>query len=101
MTNPFDNFTNDHLADEIGAQSVLVKKESERLEALKDEAKRRGIESATGERYRIAITLVESKRLDGAALKELLGDALDPYYKTTISARLLPTPVFQQEEVGV
>lgn len=100
VTNQFDNFTNDHLADEIGAQAALAKEATERLDALKDEAKRRGIESATGAHYRIAITPVETNRLDTKALRELLGDALDPYYKASTSATLRISPVFQQEEVA-
>jgi hypothetical protein len=93
------NYTNDYLADEIGALTEEARGINTRLNAYKAEAKRRGIEIAQGSHYRITITTVESKHLDTDALRTLLGDALDPYYKTRFSQRLLPSALFQQPEV--
>jgi len=55
MTTPnMHNFTNDYLADEIGTQDAIAKEATARLNALKEEAKRRGIESAQGRHWRIS-----------------------------------------------
>jgi hypothetical protein len=102
-TNPvapnMHNFTNDYLADEIGALDSQLKDITARLNAHKDEAKRRGIEIAQGSHYRIAITTGERKTLDVKALRELLGDALDKYERTSPTCTLRISSVFQQPEV--
>jgi hypothetical protein len=94
------NFTNDYLADEIGQQDAIAKAATARLNALKEEAKRRGIEIAQGSHYRISVDTGERKTLDTKALCELLGkDALEPYYRTTPTCTLRISSVFQQPEV--
>lgn len=99
MTNKFDNYSNEALADMIGAGDVLAKSATARVDELKDEAKRRGIETATGSVYRVSITSVETSRLDTKALRELLGDALDPYYRKTPTCTLRISALFQQPVV--
>lgn len=98
-TTRFDNWSNDHLADEIGAADVEAKAATKRLDELKAEAKRRGIETASGERWRITVDTAERATLDTKALRTLLGDALDPYYRTTPTCTLRISALFQQPEV--
>jgi len=97
--NQFDNYSNEMLADEIGDEDRKTKAAEARLKELKDEAKRRGIESAAGRVYRINIDTGERSTLDTKALRELLGDALDPYYKKSPTCTLRISALFQQPEV--
>lgn len=89
----------EQLADEIGNQDARHKMSATRLDELKSEAKRRGIESAQGSHWRIAVTTAERETLDTKALRELLGDALDPYYRKTPTCTLRISALFQQPEV--
>lgn len=93
------NFTDDYLADEIGAQDAIAKEANARLSALKEEAKRRGIESAQGSHWRISVTTGERKTLDVKGLRELLGDALDKYDRVSPTCTLRISSLFQQPEV--
>lgn len=98
--NPLHNYTPEFLADEIGAQDVVVKEATNRLNMLKDEAKRRSIESAQGSHYRISVDHSERRSLDAKALVDLLGkEALEPYYRTTPVSTLRISALFQQPEV--
>lgn len=98
-TGNMHNYTPEFLADEIGAQDAIAKEANARLSALKEEAKRRGIESAQGSHWRISVTAGERETLDTKALRTLLGDALDPYYKKTPTCTLRISSLFQQPEV--
>jgi hypothetical protein len=100
MTTPnMHNYTDDYLADEIGAQDAIAKEANALLSALKEEAKRRGIESAQGSHWRIDVTTAQRETLDTKALRTLLGDALDPYYRKTPTCTLRISALFQQPEV--
>lgn len=83
------------LADMIGDADMAAKEEQAYLDSLKDEAKRRGCEMATGSRFKFTVTLAETSRLDTKGLKALLGDALDPYYKKSASKTLRISSVFE------
>jgi hypothetical protein len=94
------NYTDDYLADEIGAQDAIAKEATARLNALKEEAKRRGIESAQGSHWRIAITAGERETLDSKKLCEFLGkDTLHEFYRVTPTCTLRISSLFQQPEV--
>ena len=99
MSNQFHNLSDEYLADLIGEQDSMVKPMLARLEALKAEAKSRGIEEASGSHYRISVTHGERKTLDLKALKMRFGSELDPYEGTAPTSTLRITPLFQQKEV--
>lgn len=90
----FDNIASGMLADMIGEADYAAKSSAEYLDSLKAEAKRRGIESERGERFQIDITQGSTRRLDTKGLEALLGDALEPYYKTTPTSTLRIKAVF-------
>jgi len=96
MTSNFHNFPDSWLADEIGAQDVIAKDANARLNTLKEEAKRRGIEVASGSHYRISVTIGERSTLDVKGLRALLGDALTPYERTSPTSTLRVSSLFQQ-----
>ena len=97
--NRFHNISPEALADLIGDADIAAKECAAELDSLKAEAKRRGLEKATGSRFRFTVSMSETKRLDTTALKTLLGDGLDPYYKTTPTNTLRISPVFEAPEL--
>lgn len=77
MTNNFDNVSNEDIADEIGEINAKIKLQEERLQALKDEFKRRGLSAVKGLYFIVSSSTSTTKRLDTKKVKDVLGDALD------------------------
>ncbi len=94
----FHNFTDEVLADEIGTATSDIKAREERLDLLKEEFKRRDLSSARGLNWVVTTSTAETKRLDTKALQKDLGDALDGYYKSSVSTRVLVKPRPQEAE---
>ena len=61
------------------------------IEGIKDEIKAymdaEDAEEMVSGDHIVTFKAVTSKRIDTAALKKLLGDALEPYFRTTVSKR--------------
>lgn len=93
------NTSNERLADMIGDADITAKAEAAYLDKLKDEAKRRGIEMATGSRFKITMTVAETKRLDTKAIPPKMAAKLAPYYKMGISNTLRISSVFTPAEL--
>lgn len=88
MASQFHNLSADQLADEIGRLDTHIKAQTEALDALKDEFKRRDISAARGEFFAVTRSVATSKRIDTKRLRADLGDALDGYEVETTSTRL-------------
>jgi hypothetical protein len=98
MSNTFDNMTVSDLADEIGKADSDIKARTARLDEMKGELKLRGVNMAAGHDYVVSISESTTKRLDTKRLQEDLGDALDGYYNTSTSSRVLIKPAAKLEE---
>lgn len=85
----FHNVSQEQLADEIGKADSDIKAREERLDALKDEFKRRELTAARGFDYVVTASTSTSKRLDTNRLKADLGDALDTYEVESTSTCIL------------
>ena len=96
ITPNMHNFTDEHLADEIGALDDLTKQAEERLKSLKDEAKRRGFEFAQGEKWRITVDRGEQKRLDTKALREKHPKIAAKYDRVIPTCTLRISSLFQE-----
>jgi hypothetical protein len=96
MISKYNNYPDGFIADQIGRVTAAAKTLEGELTDLKDEVKRRGIESATGDHYRIAVSEYEAERLDTKAAKEALGEALTPFMRRSLVRTVRPTAVFQQ-----
>lgn len=74
MTTQFDNFAAEALADELGAIDEALKVMEARASALKAELKRRGLETAQGERFIVTRSDAVRWTLDSAAVKAAMGE---------------------------
>jgi hypothetical protein len=100
MPSPFHNLSAEQLADEIGKLDTVIKSQTEQLDALKDEFKRRDVSAARGDLFVVTASTSTSKRLDTKRLRADLGDALDGYESETTSTRLLIKPSPRLAEVA-
>lgn len=89
MATQFDNISTAELADLIGEEDRAIKARDVRLDALKAEFKRRGVQVASGRTYTVTASTSTSKRLDTKRLRADLGDALDGYEVESTSTRIL------------
>lgn len=92
MHSPFHNYSDGQLADEIGKLDTRIKAQTEELDGLKDEFKRRGITAARGQVFAVTASTSTSKRLDTKRLRAALGDALDGYEAESTSTRFSIKP---------
>lgn len=91
--NPFGNRSDADLADEFGDLKAQLDALEKRLDAIKDELKARIDDvPAMGAKWTVTKSESTQKRLDTKALRELLGDDLDPYEKTSTVVRMLVKP---------
>lgn len=67
--------SNTSLADEIGALDAQIKALTEQLNALKDEAKARNLDSIEGKLFTVSIDKSIRASLDTASVKQELGQA--------------------------
>jgi hypothetical protein len=72
---PFDNLATGDLADMIGGLDGEVKALEARLSMAKAELKRRGIATATGERFSVNRSDAQRWTLDTAKVKAEMGEA--------------------------
>lgn len=96
----FHNLSTEQLADEIGKLDTVIKSQTEQLDELKDEFKKRGASAARGNLFVVTASTSTSKRLDTKRLRADLGDALDAYETETTSTRLLVKPSPKLAEVA-
>lgn len=99
MTNRYDNYSNEFLADEIGYRREVAKQAADYAEELSDEAKRRGIESASGRRFIIRVSRSEQTRLDTKALRAAHPKIAAKFDKVSTVCRLTVDPLFQKVDV--
>ena len=77
------------LADEYGTLSAQIKALETKREAVKKKLLTYKSDTLVGDRYTVSKTVYTASRLDTAAVKHYLGDALVEKYSTTsISVRL-------------
>lgn len=98
MVSKLDNLSISDLADEIGRADSDIKARTARLDEMKSELKLRGINMAAGHDYVVSVSESTTKRLDTKRLQADLGDALEDYYNTSISSRVLIKPAAKLEE---
>lgn len=94
----FHNHSLQDLADLIGEADSDIKARTERLDELKAEFKRRGVNVARGCAFVVSVSSSTTKRLDTKRLKDDLGDALDGYYAESETTRVLIKPAPKLEE---
>ena len=94
--NRFHNLSHEALADAIGQADLAVKAAEKALADYKDELKRRGLSSATGERFTVTMTPQISSRLDTAAVRAHLGAEVARFEKPSITQviRVRPATAF-------
>lgn len=100
MASNFNTYSVSDLADAIGKADSDIKARIAKLDEMKDQLKQRGINAAAGNDFVVTISDSTSKRLDTTRLQADLGDALDDYYKTSISSRVLVKPIAKRDEEG-
>lgn len=100
MAPKFDSYSVSDLADEIGKADSDIKARTVTLDEMKDELKSRGVNAAAGRDFVVTISESTSKRLDTKRLQADLGDALDDYYNSSTSSRVLVKPVAKLDEEG-
>lgn len=100
MTDKFNNYSNEQLADEIGKLDVTKKQIEDRLEEFKDAFKARNCSVARGDLFVVTSSTSTSQRLDTKRLREEHGDALDAYMLETTSTRLTIKPSPKLAEVA-
>jgi hypothetical protein len=90
------NLSNEMLADAIGNADLAVKAAEKTLADYKDELKRRGLASATGEHFSVTVTPQISTRLDTKALRAFLGADAAQFETSSITQviRVRPTAAF-------
>lgn len=98
MTTQYETLSVSDLADEIGRADGDIKARTAILDEMKDELKSRGINAAAGSDFVVTISESTSKRLDTKRLQTDLGDALDDYYNTTTTSRVLVKPAAKLAE---
>lgn len=95
--NKFDNISNEQLADLIGVEDAHVKWAGAQVDEMKDEAKRRGIETASGEKFTITVARGERTVVDMKLLRAAMPNTIALYDRTTPTSTLRITPLFQQD----
>ena len=98
MANRYKNVPTSLLVDEIGKTDGDIKARQELLDEMKEEFRRRGLNTARGTDFVVTASESTSKRLDTKRLQSDLGDALDGYYAETTSTRILIKPVAKQAD---
>lgn len=88
--------SNTSLADEIGALDAQIKALTEQLNALKDQAKERGLDKIEGKLFSVSIDKSIRASLDTKAVKDELGQAwYDDHCRlaeiTTVRIKALPS----------
>lgn len=81
----FHNVSDQALADALGKADAIAKAAVAELDALKDEAKRRGHEQLVGDEFEVSVKEQIAGRADVAALKVHFGDAYSRFEKAVIS----------------
>ncbi len=81
----------DVLADAFGESRSIVSIAKDIEEALGKEVKRRRRKKLFGTIFSLSVIKSSTSRLDRPALKELLGDALEKYIKTSSYTKILCT----------
>jgi uncharacterized alkaline shock family protein YloU len=103
MTNPLHNIASENLANEYGVLKAQADHLAKRLDAIKDEFKRRQVETAEGSQFTVTLGVTVSRRLDTTALKAALGEDICREYEKETTAtvvRVKPTAVFDQSQVA-
>jgi hypothetical protein len=85
ITSRFHNLPDTALADAIGNADLALKAHEAEVKALKDEFKNRGLLAVVGEHFTVTRSDQVSSRLDGAAVKQFLGDAWRRFETTSIT----------------
>ena len=93
MPSKFHNLSNEALADEIGRVDAILRAAEAELKALKDEFKRRGLDSVEGETSTVTASETFQNRLDTARVREFLGDHVKQFETLMVSTviRIKPT----------
>lgn len=81
----FHNLSHEALADAIGNADLAAKAAEKTLADYKDELKRRGLASATGEYFTVTVTPQISTRLDTKALRTFLGAGVAQFETSSIA----------------
>lgn len=90
----FDNWTDDFLADEIGALDSDIKAKDARLTSMKEEARRREISCLRGTNFVVTVSSQESRRLKTKLVEERFGKKLtDEFYEVSTSNRVTIRPI--------
>jgi hypothetical protein len=84
-TSRFHNLSNEALADELGHADALLKGAEAECKELKDEFKRRGLQTVAGEQFTVTRSEQISGRLDIAAVKQHLGESWRRFEVATVS----------------
>jgi hypothetical protein len=84
-TSRFHNLSNAALADELGHADALLKGAEAECKELKDEFKRRGLLTVTGEQFTVTRSEQISGRLDVCAVKQYLGESWRRFEVATVS----------------
>ncbi len=79
------------LADAFGESRSITSMAEDIQEALGKEVKRRRRKKLFGSLFTLSVISSSTSRLDRPALKELLGDALEKYVKTSSYTKILCT----------
>lgn len=85
ITNRFDNFSAEMLADEIGRIDAILKAAENDLKEMKAVFKARGLEEVSGDSYLVTATDQTSWRLDTEAVRAHLGALASKFEKISTS----------------
>jgi hypothetical protein len=85
ITSKFDNWSAEMLADALGEADARLKGIETETAALKEEIRRRGGDELVGKSFTVTVRAQITKRLDVAAVRAHLGDAIAQFEIPSIS----------------
>jgi hypothetical protein len=81
----FHNLSNEALADALGEADARLKSLQMECDAIKAEIKTRGVADLAGENFLVTVRAQFAKRLDAAAVRAFLGEAVSHFEITSIA----------------
>jgi hypothetical protein len=84
-TSRFHNYSNEALADALGAADAVLKGAEAECKALKDEFKRRALIEVAGDNFTVTASEQIAGRLDSKAVKEFLGPTYQRFEVAVVS----------------